>query len=66
MVIKKIFQVGFILIVLIVSLWGYQQWGMYKRMKDPNAIISCHPSWCGTWLCPENRDCRGCDESGGY
>ena len=65
MVIKKIFQTVLILIVVIVSLWGYQQLEMYKRMKDPNAIISCHPSWCGTWLCPESLDCRGCDESGG-
>ena len=63
---KTILQLSFTLILLAISLWSYHQWEMYKRMKDPNVIISCHPEWCGTWLCPERRDCRGCDESGGY
>ena len=36
-----------------------------KYMNDPNAIICCHPKWCGTWLCPDHHDSRGCDESTG-
>ena len=66
-IIREIIITGsIILTILIVSLLGLQQWNMYKKMKDPNVLIGCNPEWCGTWMCSDGRDCRGCDESGGY
>ena len=64
-IIREIIITGsIILAILIVSLWSLKQWNMYKMMKDPNVLIGCNPSWCGTWMCPDACHCRGCDESG--
>ena len=65
-ILQAIFTLTIIIVLLIVYIWGASHWRMYKRLNDPNEIISCNPSWCGCpLLCPNPCGCRGCDESGG-
>ena len=56
---KIILQLSFVLIILIISLLCYHKWEVYKKIQDSNAVISCHPEWCETWLYPERLDYRG-------
>ena len=64
-ILQAIFTLTIIIVLLIVYIWG-THWGMYKRLNDPNAVMSCHPRWCECpLLCPNRCECKGCDESGG-